>query len=351
MKQVTVIGGGGTGIMMAADLSLKGHKVTLYEQKEHAKNLEAIQKRGYVDITGNAVNGRAVIAKITTDIETALKDAEIILISLMAQRQEAVMDLMLPYLKNGQTVCFSAGSCASLILKKKIAGKDVLTGEMQGNIYPCRLLADGSLISALPYKEKAVAAFPSGDNDRFAEVLSEVYPCHPVKNVFQATLNSPNTSIHLAGTILGTAKMETMEDFRLYRDGLSPSVAELIGVVEAEKEKVMDRMGYEMGRASGEIKALMQYDQHPQLDIFRGLEGPTGINHRYVTEDAYAGNSLLLSLGRAFAIEMPVLAGLLAIASALNRTDFYEQGRTMERFGLNGMTPEEINRYLETGVK
>lgn len=346
-----MIGGGGTGIMMAADLSLKGHEVTLYEQKEHAKNLEAIQARGYVEVTGNAVNGRAVIKHITTDIEAALKHAEIILIALMAQRQEVVMDLMLPYLRDGQTVCFSSGSCASLILKNKITGKDVLTGEMQGNIYPCRLLSDGSLISAFDYKEKAVAAFPAKDNDRFVEALSQVYACHSVKNVFQATLNSPNTSIHLAGTILGTAKMETMDDFRLYRDGLSPSVAELIEAVEAEKERVIVKMGYEMGRASGEIKALMQYDENPHLDIFRGLEGPTGINHRYVTEDAYAGNSLLLSLGRAFDIEMPVLAGLIAIASVLNKTDFYKQGRTMERFGLKGMTPGEVNQYLETGVK
>lgn len=351
MKRVTVIGGGGTGMMMAADLSLQGHEVTLFEMEEHAFNLEKIRERGYIEVTGNAINGRAVIAKLTTDIQSAVEGAEYILIAVMAQRQEEIMDLMLPYLEDGQVICFSAGSCASIILKNKIQCKQILVGEMQGNIYPCRLLPDGKLISAFAYKEKGVSAFPAKDNDEFVKLMSEIYPCHAVRNVFQATLNSPNTSIHLAGTLMGTAKMETMEDFRLYRDGLSPSVAALIETVESEKEKVMELMGYDMGRAVGEIRALMDYDCHPHLNIFRGLEGPTGVNHRYVIEDAYAGNSLLLSLAKEFQVMAPVLEGLIAIASALNKTDFYGTGRTLEYFGLKGRSPEEINLYLETGEK
>lgn len=351
MKKITVMGGGGTGIMMAADLSLQGHEVTLFEIKEHAEKIEEIKERGFVEITGNAVNGRAKIAHITTDIQEAMEDPEYILIGAMAQRQEEFMDLMLPYLKDDQTVCFSAGNCASIILKNKIKDKDVLVGEMQGNIYPCRMLPDGKLISAFPYKEKGMSAFPAKDNERYIAAMNEVYPCHAVKNVFEATLNSPNTSIHLAGSLLGTTKMETMEDFRLYRDGICPSLITLIRAVEEEKAKVMEWMGYEIGRAVGQMEALMEYEKHPELTIFRGLEGPTSIHHRYVTEDAHAGNSLLLSLAKQFGIKAPLCEGLIAIASALNQTDFYETGRTTSYFGLSNMGPKEISRYLETGEK
>lgn len=351
MKKITVMGGGGTGIMMAADLSAKGHQVTLFERKEHAARIEEIKQRGYVEITGNAVTGKVTIGTITTDIEEAMREPEYILVGAMAQRQEEFMDLMAPYLQDGQIICFSAGNCASIIMKRKIKEKDVLVGEMQGNIYPCRMLPDGKLISAFPYKEKGMAAFPARDNERYIKAMNQVYPCHAVKNVFEATLNSPNISIHLAGSLMGTAKLETTEDFRLYRDGLSPSVAALIRKVEEEKEKVMERMGYAMGRAVGQIEALMEYDAHPELEIFRGLEGPTSIHHRYITEDALTGNSLLLSLAKQFGIETPVCEGLIAIASALNDTDFYGTGRTTYYFGLSGMRPSEINRYLETGEK
>lgn len=349
MKRVTVIGGGGTGLMMAADLSLKGHEVTLFELEGHDFNFEAVRERGYIEITGNAANGKAEIHKLTTDMKEAIDGAEVILLAVMAQRQEGIMDLMVPYLTDGQFVCFSAGNCASIILKKKLKGKNILVGEMQGNIYPCRLLPDGSLISAFGYKEKGVAAFPGKDTPEFVERLSEVYPCHGVKNVFEATLNSPNTSIHLAGTLLGTTKMETMEDFRLYRDGLCQSVADLIEAVECEKEKVMECMGYSMAKAVGMINSLKEYDQHPELDIFRSLEGPTSVHHRYVTEDAHAGNSLLLSIAKAQEIAAPVSEGLIAIASALNKTDFYNEGRTLKYFGLDQMTPEAVNHYLQTG--
>lgn len=351
MKRITVLGGGGTGIMMAADLTMKGQEVTLFEVEEHAEKILEVKNRGYVEITGNAVTGKANITKITTDIEEAMYDPEYILIAAMAQRQEEFMDLMIPYLKDGQVVCFSAGNCASIILKNKIADKDVLVGEMQGNIYPCRMLPDGKLICAFPYKEKGMSAFPAKDNKRYIEAMNEVYPCHAVKNVFEATLNSPNTSIHLAGSLLGIAKMETMDDFRLYRDGITPSVVKLIAAVEEEKAGVMEKMDYAMGRAVGQMEAILDYENHPELTIFRGLEGPTGINHRYITEDAYAGNSLLLSIAKEFGMNVPISEGLIAIASALNETEFYKTGRTLAYFGLTGLSPEEINRYLETGEK
>ena len=56
MKKITVIGGGGTGIMMAADLTMKGHDVTLFEMYEHAKKILEIKERGYVEVVGNAIN-------------------------------------------------------------------------------------------------------------------------------------------------------------------------------------------------------------------------------------------------------------------------------------------------------
>ena len=351
MKKITVMGGGGTGIMMAADLSMKGHEVTLFEIPGCADKIREIKERGYVDIVGNAVNGRAFIAHITTDIEEAMKDPEYILAGVIAQRQEELIDLMLPYLQDGQTVCFSAGNCASIILKNRLQNSNVLVGEMQGNIYPCRMLSDGKIISAFSYKEKGMAAFPAEDNEKYIMSMNQIYPCHAVKNVFEATLNSPNISIHLAGSLLGTAKMETTEDFRLYRDGLSPSVASLIEAVEDEKALVMEKMGYHMERAAGQIQALLEYEKHPELEVFRSLEGPSEISHRYIIEDAYAGNSLLLSLAKEYGIEAPLCEGLLAIASALNKTQFYKTGRTVSYFGLSGLSPGEVNQYLETGEK
>lgn len=90
----------------------------------------------------------------------------------------------------------------------------------------------------------------------------------------------------------------------------------------------------------------------PELNIFIGTgRTPSGVKHRYITEDAYVSNSLLLSIAKEFGIRTPIYEGLVAIASAVNHTDFYETGRTLRYFGLTGKKAEEINRYLETGEK
>lgn len=350
-KRVTVIGGGGTAIFMAAYLTLQGHQVTVCDEEWHGDKLKAIRDAGNgVDLIGNCGTGHAVIHSITFDAEEALKDAEVVLVSAMAKRHETLADWIVPYLKDGQVVCFSAGNCSSIMLKKKLGDKKVIVGEMQGNIGPCRLVDTATVTCAFPYAEKPVAAFPAKDNEALVKGLSPVYPCRAVKNVFQAALSSPNVSIHLAGTLLNTSKMETMKEFRLYQDGLSPSVAAVIEAVEDERDLVMDRMGYPRTRAVGQIYALLDYPKHPEVAQFRVLSGPTkGVHDRYVVEDAHAGNSLLASIAKNFGIKTPVVDSLLTLASVLNKEDFYAGGVTLENLGLAGKSAEEINRYLETG--
>lgn len=348
--KIAVIGGGGTGMMMAADLTLRGYEVVLSDLEEHADHILSAKERGYIELIGNATTGKARIHKITTDIEEAVQSAKYIFVAAVVYRQEELIEAMLPHLKSEQVICFSSGNGASILLKNKLKDKQILVGEMQGNVFPCRRLSDGRVISAFAYKEKAVSAFPAKDNEKFVELISPIYPCYAVKNVFQAILNAPNLSIHLPAGILGITKMETTEDFRLYRDGICPSVLTLIKAIEGEKERIMKYLGYESMSVLKQMQMVMERDRHPQLEIFRDLEGPDSVEHRYITEDAQAANSLLLSLAKSFGISAPVCEGLVSIASALNHVDFYQSGRTLKRFGMENFSVTELNRYLEEGV-
>lgn len=352
MKKVTVIGGGGTAVFMAAYLTLQGHQVTVCDQEWHGGKLRAIQQAGgSVDLIGSCGQGRAAIHKITFDVAEALSGAEVVLISAMAKRHEDLAQWLAPHLADGQTVCFSSGNCGSILLKRKLGGKNVIVGEMQGNIGPCRLIAPTVVTCAFPYAEKPVAAFPAKDNDALVAALSPVYPCRAVKNVFQAALSSPNVTIHLAGTLLNTSKLETSKDFRLYQDGITPSVVAVIDAVEDERERVMSAMGYAKTRAVGQMYALLEFEQHPEMAQFRALSGPTkGVRDRYVVEDAHAGNSLLSSLGKAAGVPTPVVDSLLTLASVLNGEDFYSGGVTLENLGLAGCSVDDINLFLEKGV-
>ena len=69
MAQVAVLGGGGTGCYIAAELKLRGYSVNLYEEAAYwHENIDGIQKRGGVELTGNGLNGFAVLDKITDNL-------------------------------------------------------------------------------------------------------------------------------------------------------------------------------------------------------------------------------------------------------------------------------------------
>ncbi len=102
-----------------------------------------------MDLVGSCGTGHAVIRSITFDVE-ALVEAEVVLVSAMAKRHEAITDWIAPHLKDGQIVCFSVGNCASITLKKA-GDKKVIVGEMQGNIGSCRLVSPTKEIKGNPH--------------------------------------------------------------------------------------------------------------------------------------------------------------------------------------------------------
>ena len=71
---------------------------------------------------------------------------------------------------------------------------------------------------------------------------------------------------------------------------------------------------------------------------------------RYIFEDAQNGAAFLHSLAETIGLSAPLARAFVTIASAINGTDFYASGRTMDKLGMAGMTAEQINRYLQEGT-
>jgi len=72
-QRVAVLGAGGTGHTLAADLTLAGYEVIFYEEPRYQESLKPALELGGVNMTGAARQGFAKIHKITKDIEEALK--------------------------------------------------------------------------------------------------------------------------------------------------------------------------------------------------------------------------------------------------------------------------------------
>lgn len=350
MKKIAILGGGGTGLTMAADLTLKGHEVRLYEEKGCWENLRDVQEQGGIRMEGSAGNGFAVISCLTDSLAVAVNGADVILVAMIALRHQKLAEELGPILADGQVVCYSAGNCGTILLRKQIPdGVDVITGEMQGNVYPCRLVGKAVVASALPYMTKKAAAYPARDTTSLISAMEEIYPCTPAKNVLEAAFNSPNISIHLAGSLLNTCAIERNPDFRMYQDGISPGVLACIEQVEREKQTVMRAMGYEHVSHLGMMKKLAQYGQHEELNAFRQVAGPSSMTHRYIEEDASTGQALMISLAHNLRLELPCMEALVCLAGVINGTDYLAHGRTTGLLGWDGLDAESINTFLMEG--
>lgn len=353
MKTIAVIGGGGTGHTLAADLSRRGFDVSLCEEPEYLESLAPALAAGGVTVSGALPPG-FVAVRVSQDFDAAVAAANIILVAVVANRHERLARRLHKLLHHGQTVVIGPDSGGSLvfagIFREHGPQRDLLLGGIGGNYFSCRLLGPASVFVGMPPGPKKIAAFPATATGRLIGELQGLFDCTAATNVLEVALASPNIPNHLAGTLLNTGAVESAEGrFNLFRNGLSPSVVRCIEAVAAERNAVLAKLGYAQIH-SPMLRKIAQLDAHPELDMFRDLAGPSSMTHRYITEDAPIGMSLLVSLGHLLGVPTPVGSALLAIASAINGVDYYAQGRTCAALGIEGSTAGEINSFLENGA-
>ena len=80
--KVAVLGGGNGAHTVAADLTLKGLTVNMFEMEEFASSMQTVFDTGEIEMTGVAGQGTAKLNLVTTDLAAAIRDVEIIFIVL-----------------------------------------------------------------------------------------------------------------------------------------------------------------------------------------------------------------------------------------------------------------------------
>ena len=66
-------------------------------------------------------------------------------------------------------------------------------------------------------------------------------------------------------------------------------------------------------------------------------KGPTSVNSRYITEDVSQGLVMLEALGQYLGVKTPFCTALIEIANAALGRDLRENGRSLERLGVDNI--------------
>jgi opine dehydrogenase len=361
-RHFAVIGAGHGGKAMAAHLALMGFKVNLFNRTDD--HIEIIRKRGGIELESmeGGPHGFGELALVTSNIDDAIRGVEVIMVVLPSSAHAGVARAMAPHLKGGQIVVLHPGrTCGALEFVKVMRDNgclaDVTVAEAETFIYASR--TDGPAQARIFRIKEAVplAALPSSRTQCVLDAICDAYPQFiDGVDVLNTGMNNMGAIFHPALTLLNMGWIEaTHGDYQFYIDGVTPSVARVLEVLDRERVTVASALGI---RARTSLEWLkLAYDTsgvdlheaiHNQPGYY-GIKAPATLNHRYIFEDVPMSLVPIASLGKRYGVSVRGMESMIQVASIIHRTDYWRRGRTVEKLGLEQWSVSELTRFVQEG--
>ena len=360
----TVIGAGHGGKGMAAHLALMGFPVTLYNRTP--ENIAAIRARGGIELKSfeGGPHGFGNLAHTTSDIGEAVENAEVIMVVVPSTAHADIARIIAPHVKDGQIIVLNPGrTCGALevshIFREKGVQEDITVAEAETLIYASR--SDGPAQARIfGIKETVpVAALPATRTQRVLEALAPAYPQFIDGNsVLHTGLNNMGAIFHPALALLNAGRIETtLGEFQFYVDGVSPSVARVLEVLDRERVTVASALGI---RARTALEWLQMAYHATGNDLYEaihnqpgyyGIQAPPTLNHRYITEDVPMSLVPIAALANSYGVSVRGMESIIRLACIIHSTDYWRRGRTLEKMGIIDWSVSEITGYVMEGIR
>ena len=361
MKDITIVGAGNGGCAMAADLTLRGFQVRLCEIY-NPNRIQELKKHGGIELTGAAGKGLLCPKLMTTSIDEAIKDVDIIFCTIPANGLEFNIRKFVPYLRSGQIIILTPGGVGgalfitNLLNHEKI--ENLFVGETCTLPYGCRLASPFHVEVYNVSKDVVFAMLPDIKTDEVLKLIKLFLP-NLIKGetVLETDLTYVNYLLHPVGMILNAGWIEHRKgDFAFYYDGISPSVAKILeeldnerlNIIRALKFKPISFVEWSFRRGKSQLRDSVYNSIHSGISN-RTIKAPKSLEHRYILEDVPYGLVPISYLGQLLNIQMPVTNALILIASRMCGKDFMKEGWNLEKMGISKMSLTQIKKWVYEG--
>ena len=112
------MGGGNGAHAAAADLTLRGFTVNMYEDERFAPNMQQVFGTKKIELSGAAGTGTAELAMVTSDLAAAIEGVKVILVAVPAFAHAAYAEKLAEVVTAGQIVLVLPGTFGSLMFWK-----------------------------------------------------------------------------------------------------------------------------------------------------------------------------------------------------------------------------------------
>ena len=267
-----------------------------------------------------------------------------------------------PYLKENQIVVLNpgrTGGCLEFLqtLKEEGLERFPFLAEAQTFIYASRSIGPAhskifSIKNSVP-----LATLPAYWIPGVVKVLNRVFPQFvPGDNIFKTSLNNIGAIFHPALTVLNAAWIEeTHGDFEYYIQGASPSISKVLEKLDKERLEIASALGIRAMSAKNWLYTAYSATGKDLREAilsnpgYLGIKAPDRLHHRYIDEDVPMSLVPLASLAEMLKVEVPTIKAIIHLASIMRERDFWKEGRTVEKLGLQGMSIRDIRLLAEVG--
>lgn len=354
----SVIGAGNGGIAMAGYLAKLGFTVNLYNRT--VEKILPLIKNPIITLSGEE-KGRGILNMVTSNIEEAIRDTDMVMVTIPAIGHSYIAKAMAPYLKNGQIVVLNPGRTGGALevyntIRKNGCNRDIVVAEAQTFIYACRATSTNSAHIFKVKNEVSLSAIPARRTNMVIELLSEAYnQFKPAKDVIETSLNNYGAIFHPTPTLLNCGHIERGASFEYYKEGITPSIGKFLEKIDGERMKIAVALNVESMSAKdwlyesyGAIGGSL-YEAVQNNPAYNGLNAPKGLN-RYIYEDVPYSLVPMSSLGKHLNIETPAIDSIIKLAELVTGDNFWQTGRTVDRLGLSGLSVEDIHLFAQEGT-
>ncbi len=361
LENVAVLGGGAGARAVAADLSLQGCRVRMWDLPRFFPSLRPLQKDRAFNVTG-VVADRATLDLVTDDLALACADAQAIFVVTQALAHAEIARGLAPVVCENQVIAVNPGSTGgalefAYILRESGAVVPTI-GETSTLTHACRLTQDAGVVIRMRVGLVKIAALLPSATSAVRGLLKPFFAgLEAAHNVLETMLSNGNPVIHPAIMLLNAGTVERSQGtWEFYEEGVTPAVAAVIEAVDRERLALGRALGLEL-LPEPEMSRRQGYSEHSDYlrayrdgPEFQGLGGPDTMQHRYLTEDVSCALVTFLELAEVCGVAMPVTGSIVQLASAVLGRDLpAEARRGLQALGLGGMNREQILSYVQEG--
>lgn len=347
-RRVGIAGAGAIALASAAWLRQAGHGVTVWSpggRGADALRTQALRASGLQPSPAMAEITAEVTVEVADDAAGLCAASDVLLLALPVNGHRRVMDALLPFLRDGQTVIVSSmASLSSLYLHEAAqrAGRQVTVASFGTTVLTARRESGTQVRVMTRRKAVGVSALPGARVGEAVALCTALFGegFHAQGNALASALANVNPQSHGPLAVFNWTRIEHAENWPQYHC-MTPGVSRAIEALDRERRAVAAAFGIEVGPIEAHFARSFGTASEKLADIAAELHakrggppGPTQVDTRYVSEDMPYGLAFVEALGALAGVPTPATRTIVDAASLVNGIDYRLENDLLEPLGL-----------------